>query len=95
MMLSIYAILGVFLLLATRSPSRNRSLIAFTAWSSLAHAALMAIESRYDTAERVHLLSGPTIFGIIGLTLITLAPEKLTRAEASDELLSKSRSPEP
>jgi uncharacterized protein DUF6632 len=38
MMLSVYATLGVFLLLASRNPSANRSLIAFTAWSSFAHA---------------------------------------------------------
>src|SRR5437870_6957183 len=35
MMLSVYATLGIFLLLASRDPSANRSLIAFTAWSSL------------------------------------------------------------
>ena len=34
MMLSLYVTLGIFLLLATRDPSANRSLIAFTAWSS-------------------------------------------------------------
>ena len=38
MMLSLYVTLGIFLLLAARNPSANRSLIAFTAWSSLAHA---------------------------------------------------------
>jgi hypothetical protein len=42
MMMSLYATLGVFLLLAARNPSEHRSLIAFTAWSSFAHAALMA-----------------------------------------------------
>jgi len=36
MMLSLYVTLGIFLLLAARDPSANRSLIAFTAWSSLA-----------------------------------------------------------
>jgi hypothetical protein len=41
MMLSVYVTLGIFLLLAARNPSRNRSLIAFTAWSSFAHATLM------------------------------------------------------
>jgi hypothetical protein len=41
MMLSLYATLGVFLLLAIRHRSASRSLIAFTAWSSLVHAALM------------------------------------------------------
>src|ERR1700730_11107953 len=39
MMLSLYVTLGIFLLLAARNPSANRSLIAFTAWSSFAHAA--------------------------------------------------------
>src|SRR3989442_3589054 len=42
MMLSLYVTLGIFLLLAAGNPSANRSLIAFTAWSSFAHAALMA-----------------------------------------------------
>src|SRR5260370_17072438 len=45
MMLSVYATLGVFLLLAARNPSANRSLIAFTACSSFAHAALMAVSA--------------------------------------------------
>src|SRR3989441_5822952 len=44
MMLSLYVTLGVFLLLAARNPSANRSLIAFTAWSIFAHAALMAVQ---------------------------------------------------
>jgi hypothetical protein len=39
MMLSLYSTLGIFLLLAVRNPSAHRSLIGFTAWSSLAHAA--------------------------------------------------------
>lgn len=32
MMMSLYATLGVFLLLASRNPSAHRSLIAFAAW---------------------------------------------------------------
>jgi hypothetical protein len=36
----VYATLGVFLLLAFRNPAAHRSLIAFTAWSSLVHGAL-------------------------------------------------------
>ena len=43
MMLSLYVTLGIFLLLAARNPSANRSLIAFTAWSSFAHAAVMGV----------------------------------------------------
>ena len=33
MMLSLYVALGIFLLIAARNPSANRSLIAFAAWS--------------------------------------------------------------
>jgi hypothetical protein len=40
MMLSIYVTLGIFLLLAARNLSANRSRVAFTAWSSFAHAML-------------------------------------------------------
>src|ERR1700694_1090600 len=45
MMLSLYMTLGIFLLLAARNPSANRSVIAFTAWSCFAHAAVMAVTS--------------------------------------------------
>ena len=41
MMLSLYVTLGVFLLFAAPNPSAHRSLIAFTAWSSFAHALVM------------------------------------------------------
>ncbi|MGC1452104.1 MAG: DUF6632 domain-containing protein [Candidatus Sulfotelmatobacter sp.] len=76
MMLSIYIALGVFLLLAVRNPSANRSLIAFTAWSSFAHAAVMAVQSLHDVAERVHLLGGGLAFAVIGAALVVLAPAK-------------------
>jgi len=77
MMLSIYVTLGVFLLLAARNPSAHRSLIAFAAWSSFAHAAVMAVQSLHDVAERAHLLVGALAFGVIGVALIVLAPAKV------------------
>ena len=40
MMLSLYVTLGIFLLLAARNPSANRSVIAFAAWANIAHAAV-------------------------------------------------------
>jgi hypothetical protein len=43
MMLRLYVALGIFLLIAVRNPSGHRSLIAFAAWSSFAHAAAMSI----------------------------------------------------
>src|SRR6059058_1932066 len=48
MIIAIYATLGVFLLLASRNPEQHTSLIAFTIWSSMAHAAVMAVQSVWD-----------------------------------------------
>ncbi len=76
MMLSLYVTLGIFLLLAARNPSANRSLIGYTAWSSFAHAAIMAVQALRDASERGHLLGGVALFGIIGAALIALAPAK-------------------
>jgi len=58
MMFSLYATLGIFLLLAARNPSANRSLIVFTAWSSFAHAALMAFQAFRNMIARGQLVGG-------------------------------------
>jgi hypothetical protein len=76
MMLSIYVTLGVFLLLAVRNPSAHRSLIAFTAWSSFAHGAVMALMAFKIASERTNLLIAVAVLCIIGVTLIVLAPAK-------------------
>ncbi len=83
MMLSVCAALGVFVLLAARNPSAHRSLIAFTAWSSFAHAAVMVVQSFQMPDERVHLLIGVAFLAVIGLALILLAPAKPSLQPAS------------
>jgi uncharacterized protein DUF6632 len=75
MMMSLYATLGVFLLLAARNPSEHRSLIAFTAWSSFAHAALMAVQAFLNLILRREL-AGVAFFVVVGVALIVLAPAK-------------------
>jgi len=75
MMLSLYVALGIFLLTAARNPSANRSLIAFTAWSCFAHAAVMAVTSFSKGGYRGDLWGVP-VLGIIGVALIVLAPAK-------------------
>src|SRR6185503_16011462 len=75
MMLSVYVTLGIFLLLAARDPAANRSLIAFTAWSSFAHAALMAGQAFRNVIPRGELW-GVAALVIIGVALIVLAPAK-------------------
>jgi hypothetical protein len=83
MMLSLYVTLGVFLLLASRNPSAHRSLIAFAAWSSFAHAATMAVQSIGDVHERLHLLIGVAMFVIIGLALIVVSPPKIAKVSVA------------
>jgi drug/metabolite transporter superfamily protein YnfA len=73
MMLSLYVTLGVFLLLATRNPSAHHSLIAFTAWSSLAHATVMSVQAYLNFIARRELI-GSAVFILIGVALIALAP---------------------
>jgi hypothetical protein len=72
MMLSVYVTLGIFLLLAARNPAANRSLIAFTAWSSFAHAALMGVQAFRNIVPRSELV-GVAILAIIGVAFLVLA----------------------
>ncbi len=73
MMFSLYVTLGVFLLLAIRDPLTSRSLIAFTAWSSFAHAAVMGTQALRNMVSRDELV-GVAILVVIGVALIALAP---------------------
>ena len=76
MMMSLYVTLGIFLLLAARNPAASRSVIAFAAWSSFAHAAVMAVMAVHLPNERRGLLGAGALFTIIGAALIVLAPAK-------------------
>ena len=82
MMLSLYFTLGIFLLMAVRNPSANRSLVGFAAWSSFAHGAVMAVLAVHIASERGGLLSAVAVLVIIGVALIALAPEKPSREPA-------------
>ncbi|HMJ20559.1 MAG TPA: DUF6632 domain-containing protein [Terriglobales bacterium] len=83
MMLSLYVTLGVFLLVAARNPTDNRSVIAFAAWSSFAHAAVMVVMALHIAREREGLLIAAAVFVIIGAALIVLAPAKRLGERAS------------
>jgi hypothetical protein len=79
MFLSLYAALGVCLLVAVRQPARHRSLIAYAAWSSLAHAATMTIQSAQAAAHGMHRQDSPqdiVLFAVIGVVLLALLPAK-------------------
>jgi hypothetical protein len=75
MQFSVYVTLGIFLLFASRNPSANRSLIAFTAWSSFVHAMLMAGQAFARLIARGELI-GSAVLVVIGIALIVLAPAR-------------------
>ena len=69
MIIGIYATLGVFLLMASRDPDANKTLIWFTVWSSVVHGAIMAWQSFDDPGERGHLLGDVPALFLIAIIL--------------------------
>ena len=76
MAISLYVMMGIFLLMAARNPSANRGVIAFAAWLNIAHGAVMAVMAVHLPNEREGLLIAAAVFGVIGAVLILLAPAK-------------------
>ncbi|HJZ65530.1 MAG TPA: hypothetical protein VKD70_14495, partial [Candidatus Acidoferrum sp.] len=79
MFLSLNTALGVCLLVAVKQPAKHRLLIAYGAWSSLAHGFTMTIQSVQAVAHGMHRKDSPqdiVIFGVIGVTLLALLPAK-------------------
>ena len=74
MIIGIYATLGVFLIIASRNPDAHKSLIWFTIWSSVIHAAIMGLQSLSDTAERGHLIADVPALCLIAIVLAALMP---------------------
>ena len=73
MFYTILAALGVFLVLAARNPSAYRSLIAYTVWSSFAHAAVMALMAIQLPNKRGELLVGVATAVLPAVLLFVLA----------------------
>jgi hypothetical protein len=79
MFLSLNTALGPCLLLAVKHPARHRLMIAYGAWSSLAHAFTMTIMSAQAVAHGMHRQDSPqdiVMFLVIGSTLLALLPAK-------------------
>jgi len=74
MIIGVYATLGVFLLIASRDPAANRSLIWFTVWSSVVHGAIMGYQSFADTGERGHLIADVPALFLVAIVLAVLMP---------------------
>lgn len=76
MIISIYAVLGIFLLIASRDPLAHRSLISFTIWSSVVHGGVMAIQSFDGEHNMGHLLGDVPALFIVAIVLAILMPAK-------------------
>jgi len=74
MIIGVYATLGVFLLIASKNPYAHKSLIWFTIWSSVVHAAIMGIQALNDPAERGHLVGDVPALILFAIILAVLMP---------------------
>ena len=76
MIVAVYATLGIFLIRAARDPVANASLIWFTIWSSVAHAAVMAVQSIQMPGMGGHLLGDVPALLIAAVVLGVLMPRR-------------------
>jgi hypothetical protein len=72
----VYAVLGVFLILASKDPGANQSLISFTIWSSGLHALIMAAHAIGDAQETGHLGGDVPALVLVTAVLWYLSPTK-------------------
>jgi hypothetical protein len=76
MIVGVYATLGVFLIIASRNPLAHSSLIWFTVWSSVVHAAIMAVQSFSAPENRGHLVGDVPALLIVAVLLAVLMPRR-------------------
>lgn len=76
MIVGVYAVLGIFLILAAKNPNEHRSLIFFTVWSSVVHAVIMAAQAINDANETGHLVGDVPALLLVAAVLGYLAPRR-------------------
>ena len=76
MIVGVYAVWGVFLILAANNPGANRSLISFTVWASVVHAAIMTAQALGDEHETGHLIGDVPALFFVAVVLWYLSPGK-------------------
>ena len=76
MLASVYATLGVFLIIAAFNPQAHRSLIAFTAWSSVVHGAVMGVQALKGVIPHSDLWRASLPMLAIGVVFLLLAPAR-------------------
>ena len=58
-----------------KEPYENRSLISFTIWSSVVHAAIMGTQALYDSREYGHLVGDVPALLLVAAVLWLLSPK--------------------
>jgi hypothetical protein len=86
MMIGIYAILGIFLIWASRRPEAHLSLIWFTFWSSLVHGIIMCTQAILDPREHGHLVGDVAALFIAVFLLGWLTPREKSPSIAEDKV---------
>ena len=76
MIAGVYVVLGIFLIRAASNPREHRSLISFAAWSSLVHAAIMAVQASGDAHEHGHLVGDVPALLLVAAVLWIFAPSR-------------------
>lgn len=74
MIAGVYAVLGIFLIIAANNPEDHRSLIQFTVWSSIVHALIMGIQAIGDKNEYGHLVGDVPALIVVAVVLWYLSP---------------------
>jgi hypothetical protein len=69
MIAGIYAVLGVYLIIAAKNPEAHRSLISFTVWSSIVHATIMGVQALRDKHEGGHLMGDVPALVLVAVVL--------------------------
>jgi hypothetical protein len=82
MIAGIYAILGVFLIIAAKNPEAHRSLISFTVWSSVVHATIMGVQALGDRHEGGHLMGDVPALALVAVALWYLSSSTDVTSEA-------------
>lgn len=84
MIVGVYATLGIFLIRAARNPAAHASLIWFTVWSSIVHAAIMAAQAVLQPMQHGHLMGDVPALLLVAAVLGVL----MSRSHARDAIVT-------
>lgn len=76
MICGLYAVLGFYMIRASRNPGDHGSLISFVIWSSVVHALIMLAQAVSDEMERGHLLGDVPALLLVAAVLWFLSPKR-------------------